>query len=91
MDEDGGRMTSVSYTHLQMKERKGNIVTGIVGALLGALLGGVLWVIIYQLGYIAGIAGLVAAVCALKGYETVSYTHLGFCIPGFQSAGYPDH
>ena len=25
--------------------------------------------LIYQLGYIAGIAGLVAAVCALKGYE----------------------
>lgn len=53
----------------ELAAKKGNIVTGIVGALLGALLGGVLWVIIYQLGYIAGIAGLVAAVCALKGYE----------------------
>lgn len=53
----------------QLKEKKGNVITGIVGALLGALLGGVLWVLIYQLGYIAGVAGLVAAVCALKGYE----------------------
>ncbi len=64
-----GLCNNLETNKQQMKERKGNIVTGIVGALLGALLGGVLWVIIYQLGYIAGIAGLVAAVCALKGYE----------------------
>ncbi|HIZ45237.1 MAG TPA: hypothetical protein H9672_11075 [Firmicutes bacterium] len=54
---------------LQIAEKKGNLITGLVGAVLGALLGGILWVIIYQLGYIAGIAGLVTAVCALKGYE----------------------
>ena len=44
-------------------------MTGIVGALLGALLGGVLWVLVSQLGYIAGIVGLVVAVCAVKGFE----------------------
>ncbi|MCI8465783.1 MAG: hypothetical protein HFI63_08005 [Lachnospiraceae bacterium] len=53
----------------ELAAKKGNVVTGIVGAFLGALLGGVLWVLVYQLGYIAGIAGLAAAVCALKGYE----------------------
>ena len=52
-----------------LAQKKGNMVTGLVGAFLGALLGGVLWVLIYQFGYIAGIAGLVSAVCALKGYE----------------------
>ncbi len=60
---------SLEANKQQLKQKPGNMLTGIVGALLGALLGGVLWVIIYQLGYIAGIAGLVAAVCALKGYE----------------------
>lgn len=60
---------SLENNKQELASKKGNVVTGIVGALLGALLGGVLWVIIYQLGYIAGIAGLVAAVCALKGYE----------------------
>ena len=60
---------SLEANRQQLKEKPGNMFTGIVGALLGALIGGVLWVVIYQLGYIAGIAGLVAAVCALKGYE----------------------
>ncbi len=61
--------SSLEGNKQEIAARKGNIVTGIVGAFLGALLGGVLWVLIYQLGYIAGIAGLAAAVCALKGYE----------------------
>ena len=55
---------SLEANRQQLKEKPGNMFTGIVGALLGALIGGVLWVVIYQLGYIAGIAGLVAAVCA---------------------------
>ncbi len=64
-----GLCNSLESNKQQLAAQKGNIVTGIVGALLGALLGGVLWVVVYQLGYIAGIAGLVVAVCALKGYE----------------------
>lgn len=46
-----------------------NLVPGLVGAFLGSLIGAVLWVIIYNLGYIAGIAGAVTTVCAMKGYE----------------------
>lgn len=59
----------LEQNHQAKKARKGNLVTGLVGAFLGSLIGCVLWFGIYQLGYIAGIAGLVAAVCALKGYE----------------------
>ena len=64
-----GVCNSLADNKQELAAKKGNIVTGIVGALLGALVGGVLWVVIYQIGYIAGIAGLVGAVCALKGYE----------------------
>jgi len=59
----------LSAAQQEIKEKKGNIITGIVGALLGSLLGVVLWVIVYQVGYIAGIVGLVLAVCTIKGYE----------------------
>lgn len=48
---------------------KSNLIPGLVGALLGSLIGCVLWVIIYRFGYIAGIAGAVTAICAMKGYE----------------------
>lgn len=48
---------------------KSNLIAGLVGAFLGSLIGAVLWVIIYNFGFIAGIAGAVTAVCALKGYE----------------------
>lgn len=48
---------------------KSNLAAGIVGAFLGALIGCVLWILIWKLGYIAGIAGFVIGVCALKGYE----------------------
>ena len=51
------------------KAKKGNFLTGIVGAVLGALIGCVAWVLIYKAGYIAGIAGVIMAVCAMKGYE----------------------
>ncbi len=45
-----------------------NVIAGIVGAFLFSLVGGVLWYVIYQIGFIAGISGLVGAVCAIKGY-----------------------
>lgn len=48
---------------------KSNLIAGLVGAFLGSLIGGILWVIIYKLGFIAGLAGAVAAICAMKGYE----------------------
>ncbi|HEX3037618.1 MAG TPA: hypothetical protein VHO94_01320 [Oscillospiraceae bacterium] len=59
----------LSSAQQEIKKKKGNIVTGIVGALLGSLIGVVLWVIVYQVGYIAGLVGLVLAVCTIKGYE----------------------
>lgn len=49
--------------------RKSSLPAGLVGAFLGSLIGCILWVIIYNLGYIAGIAGAVTGICAMKGYE----------------------
>lgn len=49
--------------------RKENIFLGLTGAFLGAFLGMVLWVVIGMTGYIAGIAGLVMVICAVKGYQ----------------------
>ena len=46
-----------------------NVVAGIVGAFLFSLAGGILWFVIYLFGFIAGISGLVGAVCAIKGYS----------------------
>lgn len=46
-----------------------NVIAGIVGAFLFALAGGILWFILYQVGYLAGISGIVAVVCAIKGYS----------------------
>lgn len=60
---------SLELNRQAKKAVKGNPVAGIVGAFLGALIGAALWVLIYHLGYIAGLAGLVMAVLALKGYE----------------------
>ena len=49
-----------------------NVVAGIVGALGGALLGALVVVIMGQLGYVSALSGLVAAICALKGYELLA-------------------
>lgn len=51
------------------RAKKSNLVAGLVGAFVGSLIGCALWVLIYRLGYIAGIAGAVTAICALRGYE----------------------
>jgi hypothetical protein len=48
---------------------KENVIAGIVGAFLFALAGGVLWFVLYLFGFIAGISGLIGAVCAVKGYS----------------------
>lgn len=52
----------------QKEEIKSNFISGMVGAFLGSLIGCALWVLIYRMGYIAGIAGAVTGVCAMKGY-----------------------
>lgn len=45
-----------------------NVVAGIVGAFIFSLAGGVVWFVLYLLGFVAGISGLIGAVCAVKGY-----------------------
>ena len=54
---------------MEEREKRENIVAGVVGAFLGSLIGVACVVIIGQLGYVASISGLIMAVCALKGYE----------------------
>ena len=56
-------------TLLKDDDVRENVVAGIVGAFLFGLAGGVLWFVIYLLGFIAGISGLIGAVCAIKGYS----------------------
>ena len=46
-----------------------NKVAGTVGAFLFARAGGIVYFLLWQVGYIAAISGLVAVVCAFKGYE----------------------
>lgn len=46
-----------------------NVLAGIVGAFLFSLAGGVLWFVLYLIGFMASISGLVAAICAIKGYS----------------------
>lgn len=53
---------------------KSNLAAGLVGAFLGSLIGCALWILIWRMGYIAGIAGFVIGVCALKGYEKLGKT-----------------
>lgn len=52
-----------------IRGQKSSLIPGLVGALLGALIGGAMWIGIYKLGYIAGIAGAITVICAMKGYE----------------------
>lgn len=46
-----------------------NVLAGIVGAFLFSLAGGVIWFVLYLVGFMASISGLVAAICAIKGYS----------------------
>ena len=45
-----------------------NPALGLVGALIGSLIGVLCWVLIYQVGFIAGIAGVLIIMAAMKGY-----------------------
>ena len=52
----------------QEAETPENVPAGIVGALGGALLGALVVVLFGRLGYVTALSGLIAAICALKGY-----------------------
>ncbi len=52
--------------------RKENVLFGAVGAFLFALVGGVIWYVLYQIGILAGISGIIAVVCAIRGYAVFS-------------------
>ena len=49
-----------------------NVLAGTVGAFLFALVGGVVWFLLYQLGVLAAISGIVAVICAIRGYSFFS-------------------
>ncbi len=50
-------------------EKKENMINGIVGALLGAALGAAAIILVSRLGFVAGLCGIILAVCTFKGYE----------------------
>lgn len=60
---------SLHANQQNIQARKSNLAAGLVGAFLGSLIGCAAWVLIYKLGYIAGIAGAITGICAMKGYE----------------------
>lgn len=60
--------SSLQANQQEVQSKKSSLVAGLVGAFLGSLIGCVLWILIYKLGYIAGVAGAVTAICAMKGY-----------------------
>ena len=55
-----------AYEQQEIIEHK---LAGTFGALLFALAGGIVYFLLYQLGYLASLSGLIAIVCALKGYK----------------------
>lgn len=65
----GSIESSLQQNQQNVKAQKSHFAAGLIGAFLGSLIGCVLWILIYKLGYIAGIAGAVTAICAMKGYE----------------------
>lgn len=75
---------SIAATAHEMKAKRGNLVTGIVGALLGSLIGVIAWILVYQLGYIAAIVGLVMIVCTFKGFSLfggkLNALGIGICV-----------
>lgn len=65
----GQIVNQLEQNRREVVETKSKLVPGLIGAVIGALIGAVLWIIIYQMGYIAGIAGAVTMICAMKGWE----------------------
>ena len=60
--------------NVQATPERERVLPGIFGALLFAMAGGVVWFLLYQLGYIASLSGLVAVICAAKGYTLFAKT-----------------
>lgn len=54
--------------------KKSNLAAGFVGALIGSVIGGAAIILVSRLGFVAGICGLILAVCTLKGYEIMGGT-----------------
>lgn len=66
---NSGSFSPAAYEQREIVERK---TAGTFGAFLFALAGGVVYFLLYQLGYLAGLSGLVAVVCALQGYRILA-------------------
>lgn len=49
-----------------------NVLFGVIGAFLFSLVGGITYLLLDQVGFIASISGLIAVVCAIKGYTFFS-------------------
>lgn len=54
---------------MEHREKRENVIAGIVGAFLGSLIGAACIILFGQMGYVASVSGVIMAVCALKGYE----------------------
>lgn len=63
-----------NYGGVSTYRKPENVLAGTVGALIGAVIGGAAIIGISQLGYVASIAGVILAVCTLKGYELLGGT-----------------
>lgn len=63
------RCEKAASNELKERNKKENVIGGIVGATLGSLLGVAAIVILGQMGYVSVVSGIVLGVCTLKGYE----------------------
>jgi hypothetical protein len=60
---------AVAASEREQKQKKENLLAGIVGAVLGSLIGAGIIILLGQLGYVAALSGIAMAICSLKGYE----------------------
>lgn len=74
--ESGASVPEYAYTSAEpapvlaeQPEVVENVAAGVVGAILFALVGGLAYFIFYQMNIIAGLAGFIAVICAVKGYS----------------------
>lgn len=65
-------VNTIESAEIENRGKKGSVLLGVVGSFIGAIIGGILWIIVYQIGYVAAIVGIVAVICAYKGYTLFS-------------------
>lgn len=65
-------VNTLENAEIENRSKKGSVLLGTVGAFIGAVIGGILWILVYQIGYVAAIVGIVAVICAYKGYTMFS-------------------